>query len=196
MNEEPSTPQNAARASAIAVFALLALFVLGIFYLGKWFFSTVKRKKPDVPANTEAEIRRKEAKATHETPVFRNISAEIPIKPAAAPVPLAPHVVIAPPTVPSAPKTPSPAPVPVAVMIPKSVSQTSSPPPIKKPGITREDVATVFQHGARPLTRTAAVAALRKLGFGMTASYAALLPDGRFSSWLQFAPDGKITWKG
>ena len=191
MNEEPSAPPNPARAPAIAIFALIALGGVAIFYVGKWFFSAMKRKKPDVPINTEAEIRRKEAEATHKTPVFRNISAEIPVKPTAAPVP----VVITPPTVPTAPKIPSPAPVPVAVMIPKSVSQTPSPPPIKKPGITREDVANVFQHGARALTRPAAVAALKKLGFGMTASYAALLPDGRFSAWLQFAPDGIIIWK-
>jgi hypothetical protein len=31
---------------------------------------------------------------------------------------------------------------------------------------------------------------------GKSAAYAALTPDGRFASWLQFAPDGLITWKG
>jgi hypothetical protein len=35
---------------------------------------------------------------------------------------------------------------------------------------------------------------LKKLGFGKTAAYAALTPNGRFSTWLQFAPDGIITW--
>jgi len=55
-------------------------------------------------------------------------------------------------------------------------------------------VATVFQRGARALTRTAAVAALKNLGFGKTAAYAALTPDGRFSAWLQYAPDGIISW--
>jgi DNA-binding SARP family transcriptional activator len=72
--------------------------------------------------------------------------------------------------------------------------QASPPTPIKKPGITREDVATAFHHGARALTRTAAVAALKKLGFGKSAAYDALLEDGRFAAWLQFAPDGIITW--
>jgi hypothetical protein len=67
--------------------------------------------------------------------------------------------------------------------------QASPPTPIKKPGITREDTATAFHHGTRALTRTAAVAALKSLGFGQTAAYAVLLPDGRFSTWLQFAPD-------
>jgi hypothetical protein len=55
-------------------------------------------------------------------------------------------------------------------------------------------LATVFQRGARALTRTAAVVALKKLGFGKTAAYDALSMDGRFSAWLQFAPDGIITW--
>jgi hypothetical protein len=191
MNEKQIIP-------VIARIAPPLLIVGAIFFALQWLFSGEnKEKKPGAaPADAGAESRRKEAESTHETPVFRNISAEIPIKPTATSVPSAPSVVIAPPTIPTAPKTPSPVHVPVAVMIPKSVSQTPSPPPIKKPGITREDVANVFQHGARALTRPAAVAALKKLGFGMTASYAALLPDGRFSTWLQFAPDGKITWKG
>jgi hypothetical protein len=36
--------------------------------------------------------------------------------------------------------------------------------------------------------------ALKKLGFGKTAAYDALSEDGRFSAWLQYAPDGIITW--
>jgi hypothetical protein len=36
--------------------------------------------------------------------------------------------------------------------------------------------------------------ALKNLGFGKSAAYAALTPAGRFSTWLQFAPDGIITW--
>jgi hypothetical protein len=70
------------------------------------------------------------------------------------------------------------------------------PPPIKKKFVTREDMANIFQRGARALTRTAAVAALKMLGFGKTAAYDALSEDGRFSAWLQFAPDGIITWTG
>ena len=89
------------------------------------------------------------------------------------------------PEIPVKPATPVPS-APTEVFAP--------PPPIKKPGISREDVANVFQRGARTLTRPAAVAALKKLGFGKTAAYAALSPDGRFADWLQFAPDGTITW--
>lgn len=67
--------------------------------------------------------------------------------------------------------------------------------PAQKKVITREDMATVFHRGASALTRTAAVAALRNLGFGKTAAYDALSEDGRFSAWLRFSPDGIITWK-
>jgi hypothetical protein len=89
-----------------------------------------------------------------------------------------------------------PAAAPAVVPLTKDVAQASPPPPIKREFVTREDIATIFQRGARTLTRTAAVAALKKIGFGKTAAYAALLEDGRFASWLQFAPDGIITWKG
>ena len=60
--------------------------------------------------------------------------------------------------------------------------------------ITREDLAAIF-NGARGLTRTAAVSALKAFGFGKTAAYDALSPDGRFSAWLRCSPDGIITWK-
>jgi hypothetical protein len=46
----------------------------------------------------------------------------------------------------------------------------------------------------RKLTLTEAVEALKNLGFGKTAAYAALTPNGRFSAWLRFTADGKITW--
>jgi hypothetical protein len=63
---------------------------------------------------------------------------------------------------------------------------------------TPKDMAAVFQQGASKLTRTmsrtAAVGALRRLGFGKSAAYAALSPDGRFSGWLACAPDGIISW--
>jgi len=65
--------------------------------------------------------------------------------------------------------------------------------PIKT--ITRENMAAIFNHGARKLDRKAAVIALRAFGFGKSAAYEALSPNGRFSSWLHCAPDGKITWK-
>ena len=66
---------------------------------------------------------------------------------------------------------------------------------LSKRFITRADMETIFDNGGRSLTRTAAVAALKRLGFGKTAAYAALSPDGRFSSWLISVTDGTITWK-
>lgn len=77
----------------------------------------------------------------------------------------------------------------------KTVVEAIPPAPIQKKFVTREDVANVFHHGARPLSRTEAVKALKKLGFGKTAAYDALAVGGRFADWLQIAPDGIITWR-
>lgn len=62
--------------------------------------------------------------------------------------------------------------------------------------VTREDLSAIFNTGSRTLSRTAAVAALKSLGFGKTAAYKALSMDGRFASLLKFAQDGTIAWKG
>jgi hypothetical protein len=61
--------------------------------------------------------------------------------------------------------------------------------------VLREDLARIFQHGARSLYRIDAVAELQKLGFGKTAAYGALSPEGRFASWLKVTPDGVISWE-
>lgn len=165
---------------------------LGIVLLLKRLLSDDDKEKKleTAPTEAEAERRRKET----ETTAFRPTPAEIPVKPAAVHVPAAPRVIVPLPVIPSVPKVSAPAPVPAAVTVPKIVTQAPSPPPIKKKFVTREDLANIFQRGARALTRTAAVAALKNLGFGKTAAYNALSPDGRFSAWLQCAPDGIITW--
>lgn len=62
--------------------------------------------------------------------------------------------------------------------------------------VTREDLSAIFGSGSRTLTRPAAVAALKQIGFGKTAAYKALSMDGRFASLLHFAPDGMIAWTG
>ena len=72
--------------------------------------------------------------------------------------------------------------------------QSEIPLPAQKKIILREDMAKIFNSG-NGLTRKTAVAALKALGFGKTAAYEALTMDGRFSSWLEFAPDGIITWE-
>jgi hypothetical protein len=166
--------RNARLAAAAPPLIIGGAIGLGIVLLVKWLLSDDDKKKKleTVPANAETEFRRKEA----ETAVFRPIPAEIPAKPAAAPVP----AVIPP--------------FSVSVPAPQKIVIQAPPPPIKKKFVTREDLANIFHHGARLLNRTAAVAALKNLGFGKTAAYDALSPDGRFSDWLQIAPDGIIAW--
>jgi len=158
----------------IAKIAPPVLFGVAIYYGLKWLFSAddTEKKPETATANTGMERSRKET----ETTAFRPIPAKIPVKPAAAPVPA-----VFPPF-----SVPAQAPQKTAPQLP---------PPARKKFIAREDLANIFQRGARALTRTAAVAALKKLGFGKTAAYDALSPDGRFSAWLRFAPDGIITWK-
>jgi hypothetical protein len=90
------------------------------------------------------------------------------------------------------PKASVPAPAPIVAPAIKVVPQAL--PPIKRKVVTREDLANVFQCRAQKLTRTAAVDALKRLGFGKTAAYAALSANGRFASWLYCAPDGIIHW--
>lgn len=164
---------------------------LGILFLLKSILSENKETKPEsVPAD-KAEIPRKVA----ETPVFRQIPAESPAKP--IPAPSVPRAIVPPPAIPAIPnvaKIAAPAPVSAAVIVPKIIAQAPLPSPIKKKSVTRANMATIFQRGARTLTRTAAVMELKKLGFGKTAAYAALSPHGRFATWLHCAPDGIITW--
>jgi len=182
----------------IAIIARVApplLLGVAIFSALKWLLSDDTEKKVETqPVDIGKESRRKEAEAARENRVFRNISAEIHVKPAAAPVPSAPRVVVSPQPFPTEHKIISPTFTSAFTTQPRNVVQPAPPPPIKKPGILWDDMAKVFRSGA--LTRQAAVAALKKLGFGQTAAYAALLPDGRFSAWLHFTPNGTITWKG
>lgn len=160
---------------------------LAIVLLLKRLLADGKQKQPEI-ASAQAST---EARKPAETAVFRQIPAEIPAaKQAPAALASVPRAVAPLPAVQPVPK----ATVPVAVVPVIKTTVQAPPPPVKKKFVTREDLATVFQSGARSLTRTAAVAALKKLGFGKTAAYAALTPDGRFAAWLQFAPDGMITW--
>ena len=187
MNTKQTIPLLAAGSTLAA--SAPVLLIGGVVIVALVWLLSDDKKPESTPANAEMEFRRKEA----ETAVFRPIPAEIPVKPTTVPILSAPRVVVPPPAVPSAPKVSAPVPAPAAVAIPKIVTQ-APPTPIKKKFVTREDMANIFQRGARALTRTVAVAALKKIGFGKTAAYEALSPDGRFSTWLQFAPDGIITW--
>jgi hypothetical protein len=85
--------------------------------------------------------------------------------------------------------------VPISpIFVPKTPRQF--PPTHKRNRITRNHMEIVFQRGTRTFYRTEAVEALKGLGFGQSAAYEAVSPNGRFSAWLQFAPDGVIFWKG
>jgi hypothetical protein len=86
-----------------------------------------------------------------------------------------------------------PPPLPSVLPVPEYMPET--PLPARKKFITREDMATIFHDGARTLTRKAAVADLKALGFGKSAAYEALAIGGRFSAWLRFASDRIISWK-
>jgi hypothetical protein len=180
MNAKPIIPE-------IVKIAPPAIIVVAIFFALKELFSDedTEIKPKTAPANAGTESSRKVEKTT----VFRPIPAEIPVKPIAVPIPSALKSFIPPFSVPLVSKVSAsvPAPQKIAAQIPS--------PPIKGKFVTRRDMAAVFHHGARPLTRNEAVAALKNLGFGKTAAYAALSPDGRFSTWLQCAPDGIMTWK-
>lgn len=164
---------------------ILAVIGLGVALVNWLLSDDDTEKKPETaPANIGMENRRKEPETTRKTPVFRTIPAEIPVKPAPTPAP----AIIPPFSVPPVPK------VSAAVPAPQKIAE-KIPPPVKGKFITRQDMAAVFHGGTRTLSRTAAVMALKNLGFGKTAAYAALSPDGRFSTWLQCAPDGIITWQ-
>jgi hypothetical protein len=179
-------PALAAAAPTIIIGGAIGLAIALVL---KALLSDDKQKQPEtasVQANPEA---RKPA----ETTVFRQISAEIPAKPAPVQLASVPRAVAPLRAVQLVPRASVPAPATAIVPVIKTTVQAPLP-PVKKKFVTREDLATVFQHGARSLTRTAAVAALKRLGFGKTAAYAALMPDGRFAAWLQFAPDGIVTW--
>jgi len=196
MNPKQTIPLAVTLAPVIAAAPGL-LVVGGLVALAVWIFSDDEKENPDNLA-AEAENTRKQA----ENPVFRTIPAEIPRKEAEFPdksaivVRTAPRVVVPPSVVPAVPIIPAAVPllVPAAVAQPKIEKQTPLA-SVKKKFVTKAELAIIFGNGTRALSRTAAVAALKRLGFGKTAAYAALSPDGRFNAWLHRAPDGIITWK-
>ena len=193
MNPKQTAPLIAALAPLVPVIApAIPVIIIGgtALLVLNWLFSdkATETKPETVPAD-KPEIPRKIA----ETSVFRQIPAEIPAKSVAVPRPSVPRVAVLPPAVPAVPKIAITVPMPAVVIAAKIVAQ-ATPPPIKKKFIAREDLAKVFQNGTRKLNRTSAVIGLKNLGFGKTAAYSALSPDGRFSAWLQWAPDGIITW--
>jgi len=146
--------------------------------------------KPIIPAVSAGQSAVAPA-VTRPVPVTPSAPVSAPVT--ARPVPVAPPVQVV-----------SPVPAPVTVVAKTPIPVPPAPAPVKIPAeiplpaprklITRQDMEKIFA-GKANLTRTAAVAALKKLGFGKSAAYDALLPDGRFATWLRSAPDGTISWK-
>lgn len=164
---------------------------LGIVLLIKALSASDKDMQPETtPAKLEAELNRKPA----ENAGFRQIPAAIPAKPvpvvSAQPVPR--PAPVRPVSLASVAVQPA-VPVQAVTPVPKATPPTP-PQPIVKKFIARADMAVIFENGKRALSRPAAVTALRRLGFGKSAAYTALSPDGRFSGWLTCAPDGIISW--
>jgi hypothetical protein len=153
----------------------------GVLLLIKSLMDSDADKKPET---TSPDSGRKEP----ETAAFRTIQA---VPPVSAPVLSAPSVAVPPVAV-----RPASAPVVrLATVAPvPQVAASAKPAQIGKKIVSCEDMARVFNNGTRTLTRTAAVMALKQLGFGKTAAYSALSPDGRFNAWLHCDADGIISW--
>jgi hypothetical protein len=165
---------------------------LGIAWLVKSTLDSGKNPSPETDTSTaEPDTIRKQA----ETAAFRQIPAVIPTKSvphiSAPPARSVPRVVVQP--VVAQPVPTGSVAVQPAAPVAKTISPAKSQPDVKK-FITRADIAAIFENGKRAMSRTAAVTALQRLGFGKSAAYAALSPGGRFSSWLSCAPDGIISW--
>ena len=185
-----TNPPIAPLAAGIASAAPLLLIVGGIYLVVKLLASdggeksesrAPERKPPFIPPSSGGN-------STENRGIRANSAGKPnPITAPSPPVSPTGHTI----SIPSAPKIPvTPLPTSAATKIVTKIPLTA-----RKKFITRQDMANIFHGGTRSLTRTSAVAALKALGFGKTAAYEALATKGRFASWLQFAPDGIITWK-
>jgi hypothetical protein len=191
MNAKQTIPIVAGLAPAIAAVAPPLLLIGGVVFV-VWLLSDDKKKKPEIlPAATERKPLPIPPDSGGNFAENRGIPASSGGKPNLTP---APSMLVAVPvpasSIPAAPKIPvAPLPAfPVAKIAPEI------PLPAQKKIISREDMTKIF-NGGSGLTRKSAVAALKAFGFSKTAAYKALATNGRFASWLQFAPDGIITWK-
>jgi hypothetical protein len=189
MNAKQTAPLLVTLAAVAPPLLIGGAIGLGIVLLVKEIFDGDAEKQPETkPGKPGTETSKKPT----ETAVFRQNPA--PIRPKLAPVvsvARTPRVTVQP-----APVSPvSVAPVPVQPVVPVvKTALSAAPKPVARRFVTRADLVTIFDNGKRALSRTVAVTALKRLGFGKSAAYAALSPDGRFSSWLFCAPDGIISW--
>jgi hypothetical protein len=190
-------------AAPLAALAPPLLLIAGIGLTLYWLLSEEEEKKPDLPTNAEGGKTPIGAPASACTASTQAPVAAPSPKPLPAPVPLPPtqplfavfqSAIASSPAVDSTPKVCT-IPQSLAVAQPTAVSPVAPSPRHGQP-LAREGVARIFNCGARALTRKAAVDALKSLGFGKSAAYEALSPDGRFAAWLYCSPDGTLTWKG
>ena len=178
--------QAATIAPAIAAVAPPALIIGGIALL-IWYLSKDDKNKSENPP--EKDVPQSSPLSKHLN--NDDISRQNPLIPANS----GGNYIVPPPfhsfptNIPAEPELPAPLPS----VIPALSSGQEF--PVSKKTITREKLAEIFKHGGRELDRKTAVAALKALGFGKSAAYEVLSPDGRFAPWLQFAPDGIISWK-
>lgn len=191
MNPKQTIPLAVSLAPLIAAAPAIAIGA-AIGLAGLWLFKCLLDDSNDKQSDTAPAADPDASRKPVETPVFREIPAKPVIPSAPVSIPPAPRVSTPPTAI--RPVSAIPAPVqPVVAAI--KVATPATPPPIIKKSVTRADLAGIFDNGARTQTRTAAVTALKRLGFGKTAAYAALSAHGRFNAWLHCAPDGIITWK-
>lgn len=192
MNSKQVAPLAATLAPLIAVAPQL-LFFGGLVALGIYLLSSDDKKPetasvPDVPKRPAIPAGNPPIPASSVVSIIEK--SQIPQNSAgksAAPAPTARVPAV---SVPAAAKIP----VSPQSAVPAPKIQPEIPQPARKKIISRQEMAKIFYEG-RGLTRKAAVSALKALGYGKTAAYQALEINGRFASWLQFAPDGIITWK-
>lgn len=190
MNIKQTAPIIATLAPAIATAAPPLLLIGGIIALAAWLLSDNDKKEPE--KRTEKAI--VSPPPLPFPPISAGNSAQNPCIPANSggkaaglpPLPSFPAYCV---------RTEPEIPDPLPSVNPALEAAPEIPLPAQKKFITREDMASVFHRGASALTRKAAVAALKSLGFGKSAAYEALAMNGRFAPWLQFAPDGIISWK-
>ena len=185
MNRNQSIPANSSLAPVLIFGALIFLAV-------KWVFSG--GEDPEKQQETESKKAPAEShgKSVSFPPNSGGNSVQNPHLPAdsgrnfGVPPSVIPAI-----SVQSAPK----AVVPVSLAIIPSKKNVKLPPPkpFKRKIVRRENLAAIFRSGTLTLTRNDAVSALVGLGFGKSAAYEAISPNGRFGDLLHFAKDGTVS---
>jgi hypothetical protein len=181
MNAKQTAPLLATLPALASIPPVLIIAAIGLGFL--WLLSDDEKEKPTADANLQ------KSTAEAQKPASGQTAAEIREIPASGPIRSASDVTVPPPAIKSFLK------IIETIQTPqKANTKPVQMPSAKEKSITREHLAFIFLNGTRMLSRKAAVAALKNLGFGRTAAYEALSQTGGFTSWLYYASDGMITW--